>query len=336
MFNFPAATNQRRRGVSLSFLLCAFCCSLFTTFGASALSLGPAGDAASWPLAPEAKVDSRGIFLRNLVSANFTQPLPEVRLADAPAFGRGAVFTRAQLNDLLARVAPEVTPVWSGPDRVRVVRRSRMLDESELKQMLTSSLQADQVRERGELELRFVRPWTPVLVPDEVLNLRVLDLPNMGVTPNFIVRCELKAGDEIVGNWQINVNAKIWREVWVARSGLLRGQTLQSADIGRERRDMLAFKDGLVNLPADFDSYDIAENLSGGSILTARSLKQRPVFRRGKTLDALVQEGTMQILVKVEALEDGLPGQYVRVRNLKSRREFRGKVQDEQTVAVNL
>ena len=52
--------------------------------------------------------------------------------------------------------------------------------------------------------------------------------------------------------------------------------------------------------------------------------------------DALVQDGTMQILVKVEALEDGLPGQTVRVRNLKSRREFRGKVQNEETVTVNL
>jgi flagella basal body P-ring formation protein FlgA len=38
--------------------------------------------------------------------------------------------------------------------------------------------------------------------------------------------------------------------------------------------------------------------------------------------------------VKAEALEDGVPGQIVRVRNLQSRREFKGKVQDEQTVLV--
>jgi flagellar basal body P-ring formation protein FlgA len=99
---------------------------------------------------------------------------------------------------------------------------------------------------------------------------------------------------------------------------------------------VLTFKDGLANLPADLSSFDVAENLSGGQVLTARSLKQRPVIRRGKTLDALIQDGALTIAVKVEALEDGLPGQTVRVRNLKSRREFRGKVQDEQTVAVAL
>jgi len=309
---------------------------LLSAHAASALALGSPNEAASWPLATEAKVDSRGVFLRNVVAQTYTQPLAEVRIADAPAFGRIAVYTRAQLNDLLAKAAPEVVPVWSGPERVRVVRRSRMLDETEMRQMLTTALQNDHVRERGELELRFVRPWAPVTVPDEALALRVLDLPSTGISGNFIVRCELKAGEEIVGTFQINVNAKIWREVWVARTALMRNQPLQNADIGQERRDLLTFKEGLTTLPSDINSYDVAENLTGGSILTGRSIKQRPVIKRGKTLDALVQDGPLQILVKVEALEDGLPGQFVRVRNIKSRREFRGKVQNEETVAVNL
>jgi flagella basal body P-ring formation protein FlgA len=40
--------------------------------------------------------------------------------------------------------------------------------------------------------------------------------------------------------------------------------------------------------------------------------------------------------VKAEAMEDGLPGQIIRVRNSKSKREFRGKVQNESTVIVAL
>jgi flagella basal body P-ring formation protein FlgA len=293
-------------------------------------------ESASWPLAQQVAVDSKGVFLKDLLIPNFSQALPTVRVADAPAFGKAVVFNRNQLLDILVRVAPDLNPVWSGADRIRVVRRSRALDESEMKQLLTASLQNDQVRERGELELHFVRGFGPVTVPDEALKLRILDLPNSGVTPNFIARCELRAGEEIVGTWQVNVNAKIWREIWVARSSLLRGQTVQGADIGQERRDVLSCKDALAILPSDLGSYDLAENMTAGQPLTARSLKQRPIITRGKTLDAMVQEGALTIAVKVEALEDGLPGQIVRVRNIKSRREFRGKVQDEQTIAVAL
>jgi len=92
----------------------------------------------------------------------------------------------------------------------------------------------------------------------------------------------------------------------------------------------------MTTLPAEMSAYDIAESLTGGTILTARSLMQRPIIKRGKTLDALIKDGPLQILVKVEALEDGLPGQILRVRNLKSRHEFRGKVENEETVSVNL
>jgi flagella basal body P-ring formation protein FlgA len=306
------------------------------SFAAAPNAITSANESATWPLGTEAKVDSRGIFLRNVVAPNFTATLPEVRIADAPPFGRAVVYTRNQLNDLLAKAAPEIIPMWSGPERIRIVRRSRVMDETEMRQMLSATLQNDQVRQRGELEIRFVRSWGPITVPDEPLALRIVDLPNTGISGQFIVRCELKAGEEIVGNWQINLNAKIWRDVWVARSALMRGQTLISADIGQERRDLLTCKEAMTTLPAEMSAYDIAESLTGGTILTARSLMQRPIIKRGKTLDALVKDGPLQILVKVEALEDGLPGQILRVRNLKSRHEFRGKVENEETVSVNL
>jgi flagella basal body P-ring formation protein FlgA len=40
--------------------------------------------------------------------------------------------------------------------------------------------------------------------------------------------------------------------------------------------------------------------------------------------------------MKVEVLEDGVPGQVIRIRNPQTRRELRGKVQNEQTVVVSL
>lgn len=294
------------------------------------------GASASWPLTAEASVDSTGIFLKNIVAPAQRDSVPDVRIGDAPTFGRATILTRAQLNDLLSRAAPDVVPVWSGPERVRVVRKTRKIDETEMKALVTAELQREHVRDRGELELRMARPFVTATVPDEPLTMRVLDLPAGGVSPNFIVRCELRAGDEPAGSWQLGVTAKIWRDVYVARSACLRGQTLQSADLGLERRDVLTAKDSLTALPSEPNNYDIAENLSGGALLTARSIKQRPIVRRGKMLDAQVQSGPMTILVKVEALEDGLPGQTVRVRNIKSRREFRGKVKDEETIAVNM
>ena len=62
----------------------------------------------------------------------------------------------------------------------------------------------------------------------------------------------------------------------------------------------------------------------------------KPVVQRGQFVDGLVRDGSLNIALKVEVLADGLPGQTVRVRNPKTKREFYAKVQDEQTVVINL
>jgi flagella basal body P-ring formation protein FlgA len=225
---------------------------------------------------------------------------------------------------------------WTGASQVRVVRRTRTLPEPELKELLTTALQRDFVKDRGELELRFPRPWPAAVIADEAFTVNILDLPNSGVTPNFVVRFELRAGTSVLGNWQVAVQAHIWRDVWVAGSPLQRGQLLHNADVVQERRDMLALRDAVVSLSRDDTSLEFAENVGAGVALTSRSLRVRPVVQRGRVVDAVVQDGALTISVKAEVLEDGAPGQTVRARNLKSRREFRGKVQNEETILVSI
>jgi flagella basal body P-ring formation protein FlgA len=60
------------------------------------------------------------------------------------------------------------------------------------------------------------------------------------------------------------------------------------------------------------------------------------VVSRGKLIDAVVRSGLLEITAKVEALEDGIPGQLIRVRNAQTRKELRGRVEDEGLVRIAL
>ncbi|MFA6545372.1 MAG: flagellar basal body P-ring formation chaperone FlgA, partial [Limisphaerales bacterium] len=142
--------------------------------------------------------------------------------------------------------------------------------------------------------------------------------------------------NESFGQWQVPVQARLWRDVLVAGSSLSRGQGLATADVHPERRDTLTLREFIVALPGSLDAYELAESLSAGRELTGRSLRARPVIFRGKVVDAVAADSTLHISVKVEALEDGAPGQTIRVRNMQSKREFRAKIQNEATVHVSL
>ncbi len=289
-------------------------------------------------LLTNAEATSEGIFLEQIAANPGGPPLPHLRLADAPAFGQATILVRAQVLAGVQLAAPALAAAtnWSGAERVRVVRLARPLAEAEIREQLTAALQREFVRDKGELELRLTRPWLPVTIPDELYTVKILDAPASGVSGSFIVRFELQTPREKLGPWQAPLSAKVWREVWVARSALRREMIFSDADVTRDRRDVLGLREPPFAVAEAGAEFEIAENVTAGSPVYARAVRLRPVVQRGQLVDAQVRDGAMMISLRVEVLESGAPGQTVRVRNPQSKREFRGKVKDEQTIIVAL
>jgi flagella basal body P-ring formation protein FlgA len=214
--------------------------------------------------------------------------------------------------------------------------QTRVLTEADALALITTTLQKDYVKDKGELELNFTQPWDAPTVPDEPLTVKILELPTAGVTPAFIIRFQLCTATKTVGTWQATVQAHVWREVWVAHSNLQRGELLSDADVTRERRDVLNVYESLADFQAEDSSLELAGQVQAGAILLARNLKPRAVVHRGQIADALLQDGALSIMMKVEVLEDGAPGQIVRARNPVSQHNLSGKVINEKTILISL
>jgi flagella basal body P-ring formation protein FlgA len=294
-----------------------------------------AGETGAFQLNANAQVDGSGVYFAELVRTS--QSLPSLRLCDAPEFGKTAELTRAEIINLLSVTAPGVTATnWTGADKVTISRRSRTLTPMDTLALLTSTLQKDFVQDKGELELDFTQPWDPPTVPDEPLTVKILEMPLNGVAPMFIIRFELCTSTEIVGTWQASLQAHVWRTVWAAHSNLQREELISEADIDRERRDVLNIREALAQFSSDDSSLQLAEGVEAGNILLARDLKPRTVIHRGQMADALLQDGALNIMMKVEVMEDGAPGEIVQVRNPVSMRSLSGKVLNDQTVEISL
>jgi flagella basal body P-ring formation protein FlgA len=291
----------------------------------------------SWELLPEARVDSSGIFLNQIVKSTPPVVLPQIRLAPAPPLGQAMVLTRDQVLALArTNVAGMNATNWTGPLRARVARRTRELSEADMTSLLTGALQREYAKDQGELELHFARPWAPVAAPDEPLSVTLTEMPRAGVNSDFVAGFDLWNGKERVGHWQAVLQAKIWREIPLAHAALARGQLLRDADVVMERRDLLTVRDVVLDISKDDNSLALVENVAAGLPVPVRAVRPRPVVKRGQMVDGVFAQGALTISLKVEILEDGLLGQTVRVRNPKTRRELTGKVQNEETVNIAL
>jgi flagella basal body P-ring formation protein FlgA len=327
----------RRSSIFLSCLVALAC--------AGPVHADDADTSDAWQLLPEVKVDSSGIFLSQLVvpapssSAvhSSTVVLPHIRLAPAPTLGQTASFSRDQIITLARAAVPDFAITnWTGPGRVRVSRSVHNLTDSEFTRLLVDTLQREQVRDQGQLELQLTHPLPPALVPDEGVTLKVTGLPSTGVGPNFIVRCELWNGSEHVSDWTVAAEAKVWRDLPVADANLSRGQLLKDAPISLQRRDVLTCRDACTNFPTDDPNLEVNVTVPAGTPVLNHDIRMRPVVLRGRMVDGIYQQGAMTIDLRVEPLEDGLPGQTIRIRNPKTNRELYGKVKDEQTIIIVL
>jgi flagella basal body P-ring formation protein FlgA len=257
------------------------------------------------------------------------------------ARGIRGFFLCASLGGLLAAGRGAAEPAApAGPDAAAMPpagpRPLQVFSEASLRALLTATLQRDYVKDRGELELIFQQPWAAPKLPDEPLTVKILELPGTGVTPVFIIRFQLCTAQETLGTWQLAMQAHVWREVWVAHSNLRRGETLSETDIFRERYDVLNVREALAEVSATDSNLELATSVAAGAPLLAREIKPRTVIHRGQIANALVRDGMLSISTKVEALEDGAPGEIIRARNPVSSRNLSGKVLDDQTILISL
>ncbi len=286
-------------------------------------------------LAPVAEVTGNGVFLQQVVTSD--QTLPALRLCDAPQVGKTLDLARDQINDLLTAKAPGfATTNWIGANSIHILRRNRTLNEADAIALLTTTLQQNYVKDRGELELSFTQPWDAPVLPDEPLTVKILEIPTAGVTPSFIARFQLCTATETVGTWEVTLRAHIWRDAWVAHNDLQRGELIADADLTRDRRDVLGLHESLADFSTGDSTLELADSVPANNMLLAHDVKLRNVIHRGQIADAVLEKGALNITMKVEAMQDGAPGEIIHARNTASQRDLTGKVVDDHTIIITL
>lgn len=188
----------------------------------------------------------------------------------------------------------------------------------------------------GLLELTPARALPRIDVPRRGdLSLRVIQHPGRPL-PYFRVRFALYNDGSKLGEWPAYYKAKLYRDVWVVRSPARRGMALDQVDMELERRDVINVRTPLWSEEKPDGKLCLVQPLGSGSLVYDRYVKHKPVVFRGQVVDAVVQIRALTVKLKVEVLQDGAPGDFVRMRNLQTRREIRGKVINEKTIKINL
>ena len=120
----------------------------------------------------------------------------------------------------------------------------------------------------------------------------------------------------------------------MAKERITRGDVISKVQLERQRVNAIKVRQDLWDGDPTDGRYWFRENISLGRLVYSRAVVMKPVVRRGSLAKAVVATGSLQVSTKVKVLEDGAPGEAVRVQNVVTRKELIGEVLDEDTIKI--
>ncbi|HVW19587.1 MAG TPA: flagellar basal body P-ring formation chaperone FlgA [Opitutaceae bacterium] len=201
---------------------------------------------------------------------------------------------------------------------------------------LASALQHDlagHFRLDGDFRLELVRAWTAPEKKAAAWDVVVTEYPAIPA-PTMMVRCSVLADGQPAADVTLLVRAALWRDAWYARQPLAANATFDSAALEARRTDFLREHDALPAAVGD-RSYIFARQVQADHLVTWHDIARRPLVRKGEVVDVVASEGSLIVTMKALAVENGVQGDLVVVRNLETRKDITGLVVDEDRVQVH-
>ena len=123
-------------------------------------------------------------------------------------------------------------------------------------------------------------------------------------------------------------------DVAVAKVPLNRGNRITPDLFSSSVMDALGSGANCVLSDARLNGYQVASSLKPGTVLKWSHLSKVTLVRKGQVVNVFASGKGIFVEMKGQAMEDGVEGSFVRIRNISSNREFQAKVLNETSVKV--
>ncbi|WP_152221934.1 flagellar basal body P-ring formation chaperone FlgA [Pseudomonas sp. SCB32] len=193
-------------------------------------------------------------------------------------------------------------------------------------------LQSSAIEARYEIEVARIDPRLRLAECDKDLT-QALESPAQPVGRVTVrVRCDGSSP------WTVFVPAtvKLYRQVVVTTQPLKRDHVIDAADISVVERDVGPLTQGYLTDPQRVIGLKLKRATVNDQVLAPVFLEQAEAIRKGDQVVIRARTSAINVVMPGEALSDGVPGQQIRVRNLRSQRIVKARVVEPGAVEVSL
>lgn len=186
-----------------------------------------------------------------------------------------------------------------------------------------------------EIELEFFGGQTEFVLNDaDVAKVMISGLDISEGQNKFTAKAEVFADGKPVAQTKLYGRYFVITEVMlpirdIAKDSIIKKEDLilSSLRANRLREDMLTQENDLVGKQA-------VRLIKANKPIQKKDIKDEVLIKKGQAVTAVYQRDKLQIMLKLEALEDGAKGQFIKLLNTRSGKEVAAKVIDRSMVEV--
>ncbi len=207
-------------------------------------------------------------------------------------------------------------------------------------QIYTRKISAEEIRERLD---GFVREQcdNDNIVKYEILNIQ---MPNNLYVPDgnykiiltrnsvtepkghVLVKLQIVHDGKIIKTGTVNFLLRCWEKVVIANRTIEKNKIIEMGWVRTDTVETTSLRPGYVTDINTVLGNVAAGFLRKGDLVYDRDIENLPVIRKGAVVDLVYVRGTIKIVLRVKALEDGAIGENIRVLNLQNKKRMQVKV----------
>lgn len=287
------------------------------------LSVLPAA-ALDLPLRKSVDVGGEQVTLRDLLAPADATRLDHlagpIELFRAPEPGMKRKVSRQTLARLVSRRIDPAQLHLTGAENVTIARKGTWIEPEEMEAALNRYLAAAAAKLPG-VELEFEKLYLP---PHFMVATGHIEHQVIPADPQVIGSRRMtlitRVDGEVVANQSIGVVLKARARVAVMAADMRRGETLASADLVLQQREISHLAEPFFSLD-ELLGKRLRQAVRLGQPLQRRQVEFPPLIRRGSRVIIRAQNHGLLLTASGEARQDGELGDTIRVRNNGSQRE---------------
>lgn len=204
-----------------------------------------------------------------------------------------------------------------------------------LEEYLTQKIMTDHNLDSDDAAITLFRSGLSTV---DIDNLEVKAYPLTQAEPKgrYPIRIELYRDGQMIERGRVSMDVRRFKEVLVPVQNITRHQHMTAEMFAPERIDITSITEDILTDPQQVMGFRAKSNLTAGRYVSLKRIEQIPDAEIGQPVTIVTGDGLFEIRAKGLALENGLIGEMIKVKNVDTRKILSGTVAAPGVVEVAL